>query len=57
VSGLIKDQESLDHMRKTCKIGDIIDVIVTDEFDLVMSQSLGERQIVLMSYNFNRNSP
>ena len=44
-------------MRQNCKIGDIIDVIVTEEFDLLMSQSLGERPIVLMSFNFNRNSP
>jgi len=33
VSGLIKDSESLDFMNKNFKIGDIIDVIVTEEFD------------------------
>lgn len=33
VSGLIRDSESLDYMRANFKVGDIIDVLIAEEFD------------------------
>jgi hypothetical protein len=57
VSGLIKDSESLDYMRQSCHIGDIIDVIVTETFDQARSQVLGERQIIQIAFNFHKQSP
>jgi hypothetical protein len=33
VSGLVKDKTSFDYMRQNYKIGDIIDVIIAEDFD------------------------
>jgi hypothetical protein len=51
---LVKDPESVEHMTANCQIGDIIDVIVTEDFDLLRSQSLGERPIINIVFNFQR---
>lgn len=47
VSGLISDQPSLDYLRENHKMGDIIEVVVQEDFDFAERLAAGKALIAL----------
>jgi transcriptional accessory protein Tex/SPT6 len=56
VSGLIQDQESIEYLKKNHQIGDIVEVLVTSDFDMPID-SKRPRPIIMITVPEERLKP